>query len=113
MDILGDKGYISAEKAAELWRGDRVHLPTLPRRDQKRQLSREVQRIINAARQIIETVNEQLTQQFNIETTQAHTLWGLCARLYTKLTAHTLCIYLNRLFGKPDFLRIKSLAFPI
>jgi hypothetical protein len=33
--------------------------------------------------------------------------------LYTKLTAHTLCIYLNRLLGKPDFLQIKTLAFPI
>jgi hypothetical protein len=29
------------------------------------------------------------------------------------LTAHTLCVYLNRLFGKLDFLQIKSLAFPI
>ncbi len=113
LDVLGDKGYISAEKAAELWHGNRVRLQTLPRRNQKRQLSREAQRVINAARQIIETVNGQLTQQFNIETTQAHTLWGLCVRLYTKLTAHTLCIYLNRLFGKSDFLQIKSLAFPI
>ena len=70
-------------------------------------------RLINSVRQIIETVNGQLTQQFNIETNHAHTFWGLCARLYTKLTAHTLCIYLNRFLGKPDFLQIKSLAFPI
>jgi hypothetical protein len=32
--------------------------------------------------------------------------------LYTKLTAHTLCIALNRLLGNPDWLRIKRLAFP-
>jgi hypothetical protein len=32
--------------------------------------------------------------------------------LYTKLTAHTLCIYLNRLLDNPDWLRIKALAFP-
>jgi hypothetical protein len=38
--------------------------------------------------------------------------WGLCARLYTKLTAHTLCLYLNRLLGNPDWLQIKGLAFP-
>jgi hypothetical protein len=25
---------------------------------------------------------------------------------------HTLCIYINRLLGKPEFLQIKSLAFP-
>jgi hypothetical protein len=43
----------------------------------------------------------------------AHTFWGLCTRLYTKLTAHTLCVYINRLIGKPAFLQIKALAFPI
>ena len=62
---------------------------------------------------MIETVNSQLTQQFSIERNHARTFWGLCTRLYGKLTAHTLCIYLNRLLGKPDFLQIKSLAFPI
>jgi len=36
----------------------------------------------------------------------------LCARLYTKLTAHTLCIYVNRLLGADDYLKIKQLAFP-
>jgi len=113
LDVIGDKAYISAEKAAQLWRHNRVHLRTLPRRNQKRQLSAEMRRLINSARQIIETVNGQLTEQFNIETNHAHTFWGLCTRLYTKLTAHTLCIYLNRLLGKRDFLQIKSLAFPI
>ena len=33
-------------------------------------------------------------------------------RVATKLTAHTLCIYLNRLLGNADFLKIKALAFP-
>jgi hypothetical protein len=42
-----------------------------------------------------------------------HTFWGLCPRLLTKLAAHTLCIYLNRLLDKADFLPIKALAFPI
>ena len=37
---------------------------------------------------------------------------GLCARLYTKLTAHTLCIYINRLLGQEDYLQSKKLAFP-
>jgi len=36
---------------------------------------------------------------------------GLCARLYTKLTAYTLCIHINRLLEKPQFLQIKALAF--
>ncbi len=112
LNVIGDKGYISAEKAAELWRNNRVRLLTLPRRNQKRQLSPYARRLINSMRQIIETVNGQLTEQFHIEINHAHTFWGLCTRLYTKLTAHTLCIYLNRLLGNPDFLQIKALAFP-
>ncbi|RJP50276.1 MAG: IS982 family transposase, partial [Anaerolineaceae bacterium] len=60
-----------------------------------------------------ETVNAQLSNQFKIEVNHAHTFWGLCTRLYTKLAAHTLCIYINRILGKPAFLQIKALAFPI
>ena len=110
--VIGDKAYISAAKAAELWSSNRLRMMTLPRKNQKKQLPKPVRRMINAVRQIIETVNGQLGEQFHIETNHAHTFWGLCARLYTKLTAHTLCIYINRLLGKPDFLQIKSLAFP-
>ncbi len=113
LDVLGDKGYISAEKAAELWRKNRVRLRTIPRRNQKKQRSTYWKKVHNTIRQIIETVNGQLSEQFNIEQNHAHTFWGLCTRLYTKLTAHTLCIYINRLMGKPDFLKIKALAFPI
>jgi len=110
--VIGDKAYISAAQAAELWRTNRIRMLTLPRKNQKKQLPKSVRRLINAVRQIIETVNGQLDEQFHIETNHAHTFWGLCARLYTKLTAHTLCIYINRLLGKPDPLQIKSLAFP-
>ena len=65
------------------------------------------------SRQIIEVVNSQLSEQFKIERNHAHTFRGLVTRLYTKLAAHTICIYLNRLVGHSDFLCIKHLAFPI
>jgi hypothetical protein len=113
LTVIGDKGYISAPKAAELWKHNRIRLHTLLRRSQKRQLPPAVKRTINAVRQIIETVNNQLSNQLRIETNHAHTFWGLCTRLYTKLAAHTLCIYINRLLGNPNFLQIKALAFPI
>lgn len=61
----------------------------------------------------METVNGQLAGQFHLENNYAHSLKGLCARLYTKLAGHTLSIYLNRLLGQPEFLQIKALAFPI
>jgi hypothetical protein len=113
LEVLGDKGYISAEKAAELLAKNRIQLRTIPRANQKHQVSKRYQHLHNAIRQLIETVNGQLSGQLGIEKNYAHTFWGLCTRLYSKLTAHTLCIYLNRLFGKPDFLQIKALAFPI
>lgn len=112
LSVLGDKGYISAAKAAELLASNRIRLLTLPRRNQKVQLPRHQRMLLNGIRQMIETVNHQLSELFNIEVNHAHTFWGLCTRLYTKLAAHTLCIYINRLLGKPEFLQIKSLAFP-
>ncbi len=112
LEVLGDKGYISAAKAAELWEKNRVHLRTIPRSNQKQQVSEAFRHLHNAVRQLIETVNSQLSGQLGIEKNYAHTFWGLCTRLYSKLTAHTLCIYINRLLGKPDFLQIKALAFP-
>jgi hypothetical protein len=113
LQVLGDKAYISAEKAAQLWKENRIQLQTIPRRNQHKQPPASLKHLFNSVRQIIETVNAQLSNQFNIEVNHAHTFWGLCTRLYTKLAAHTLCIYINRLLGKPDFLLIKSLAFPI
>lgn len=113
LTVLGDKAYISADRAAELRAVNRIDLRTVPRRNQAVQLPAAVQHTHNAVRQIIETVNDQLTEQFHIEINHAHTFWGLRTRLYTKLTVHTLCIYLNRLLGNANFLRIKALAFPV
>jgi hypothetical protein len=89
-----------------------VRLLTVPRRDQRRHLPPSVARLLNGARQIIETVNDQLTEQFGLARHHAHTFPGLCARLHTKRAAHTLCLSLNRLLGIADWLQIKGLAFP-
>lgn len=110
--VIGDKGYISAPLAQELRDEHAVLLLTVPRRNQHHQLPAAVARLLNGVRQIIETVNDQLTEQFGLARHHAHTFAGLCARLHTKLAAHTLCLHLNRLLGHADFLPIKGLAFP-
>jgi IS5 family transposase len=110
--VLGDKSYISAPLARQLQDEYVVLLLTVPRRNQRHQLPTATARLRNSARQIVETVNDQLIEQFGLATHRAHTFCGLCARLYTKLAAHTLCLYLNRLLGNADFLQIKALAFP-
>lgn len=112
LEVFGDKAFISADVAAELAQHQRISLRTIPRANQKQQLPPKLRRLHNRVRQIIETVNGQLADQFQIETNHAHTFWGVCTRLLTKLTAHTLSIYINRLLGKAEFLQIKALAFP-
>jgi len=71
LTVIGDKAYINAQKAAELWQQNRIRLLTLPRRNQKQVLTRATKRLINSTRQIIETVNGQLAEQFNIEINHA------------------------------------------
>jgi hypothetical protein len=110
---VADKGYVSQPVAEQLLAGNGICLMTVPRAIQRRQLPPSVAKLINSVRQIIETVNGQLQEQFNIERNHAHTFRGLCVRLYSKLAAHTLCLYINRCLGKADFLQIKELAFPI
>jgi hypothetical protein len=109
--VLGDKAYFSAAVAAALHATTGVTLFALPRASQRVQVSPAVVALHTRCRQIIETVNGQLSEQLHVEDNHAKTFWGLCARLYSKLTAHTLCVLLNRLLGRPDCLQIKSLAF--
>jgi hypothetical protein len=113
LDVFGDKAFISVPVATRLAETRHLRLHTIPRANQTVQLPTAVRHLHNRVRQIIETVNGQLADQFHIEVNHAHTFWGLCTRLLTKLAAHTLSIYLNRLLGNSEPLQIKTLAFPI
>ena len=62
---------------------------------------------------MIAVVNRQLALRFHSELNHAPTFCGLAARLSTKLAAHTLRVWLNRLLGLPDLLHLTCLAFPI
>ena len=110
--VLGDKGYLSAPVAAALLAEAGLTLLTVPRKNQRAQLPPALAALHTRWRQIVETVNGQLAELFHIEENHAHSFEGLCARLYSKLTAHTLGVYLNRRLGNPDCLHLKALAFP-
>jgi hypothetical protein len=107
LTAIGDKGYVSAAVAEELATTRGVTLIALPRANQRQQLDDATRAALTRLRQIIETVNDQLTEQFHIQQNHAYSFWGLCARLYTKLTAHTLCVALNRWTGAEHVLQIK------
>ncbi len=68
LTVLGDKAYSSAPLAAALQDARAVARLTVPRRNQRRRLPAA------AARQIVETVNDQLTAQFGSAAHRAHTL---------------------------------------
>ena len=59
LEVISDKAYISAAKAAELWEQNRIRLRTLSRSNQKTQPSPVYQHIHTTIRQLIETVNGQ------------------------------------------------------
>ncbi len=111
LTVLGDKAYISAAVAEQLRTRAGITLLTVPRHNQRVQASAAFAALHTRWRQIIETVNQQLSEHLHLEENHAKSFAGLCARLYTKLTAHTLCVYLNRLLGNPDPLQLKQLAF--
>lgn len=110
--VLGDKGYRSAPVAAALRARQLIHLLTIPRKNEAVPFEPALVKLHNHFRHIIETVGSQLSEQLHIERNHAKTFWGLCTRLYSKLTAHTVCLYLNWLDGSPNWLQIKHLAFP-
>ncbi|HEX6797646.1 MAG TPA: transposase [Ktedonobacterales bacterium] len=110
--VLADKGYISRAVATELREQAQIEVVTLPRSNQRPQPSAAFRHLHAHLRQLIETVNSQPALQFHVETNHAHTFWGLTAHLYTKLTAHTFCVWINRLLGVPEVLPLKTLAFP-
>ncbi len=113
LQVLGDKGYLSRTAAADLRAGHNIALLTVPRSNQHARPSDAFCHLHAHLRQLIETVNSQLALQLHVETNHAHSFRGLVARLYTKLTAHTLCVWLNRLLGIADVLHLKALAFPL
>jgi len=108
--VVGDKGDLHAALAAQLQAECGVTLLTPRRANQRQQLPPAVRRLLSQSRQLIETVNSQLAAPFHIEVNHAHSFWGLQTRLSTKLAAHTLCLYLNRLHGVENWLQIKHFA---
>lgn len=113
LTVIGDKGYLSAPVAHRLWDTQRIRLVTLRRANQQIQLPPELTRLIKRVRPIIETVNSQLVDQWKIKQNRARSLLGLGVRLCTKLTGHTLCVYLNWIIKAPNVLHLKRLTSPI
>lgn len=56
-------------------------------------------RLLQRVRRLIETVIGQLSERFNLEKVWSRDVWHLTSRLNRKLLAHTVCVWLNRLYA--------------
>ena len=104
-----DKGCFGEQCQREWAESDRALVRAEPPRSTLAAWPRAFAYLAHRLRQRIEAVNAQLQGQFGIERTSAKTLWGLVTRVQAKLTAHTLGIYLNVLWGRPR-LALKTLV---
>ena len=101
LTVLGDKGDINGPLQADLAARHDLTLLTPKRKNQRDQLPEALTQAIHHFRQIIETINSQLVEQFQLQRNRATSVSGLCARVQAKLTAHTFGLYLNYLLGRP------------
>ena len=95
--ILADKGYVSAELDAYLHaRGAELLRPAYRNRT-----PRPAQTLLAPIRQLIESVNDTLKGQLDLELHGGRTLAGVTARVAQRLLALTAAIWHNRGTGQP------------
>ena len=98
--LLGDKGFIRPILKEDLaHQGIELHTPLRSNMQDSR--PRGFMRRAARARRLVETVIGQLCERFEIEHNRARDLWHLVSRLYRKVAAHTICVFLNRQLGRP------------
>ena len=95
--IIGDKGYISAE--LDRWlaeRGIRLLRPSYRNRT-----PRPDEHLLKPVRQLIESVNDTLKGQLDLELHGGRSIEGVGARIAQRLLAMTAAIWHNRVTGQP------------
>lgn len=78
-----------------------VELITPLRKNMKAQLPVQLRRIAQRWRKRIETVGSHLTERFHLHSIRAHDLWHYQNCLIRKVLAHTVCVFINLLLGRP------------
>jgi hypothetical protein len=56
--------------------------------------------LAKSIRQLIETVNGQLVERFNVQNLRVRKGWTLLTKWYRKILAHTVCVFLNLQYGR-------------
>jgi Transposase DDE domain len=94
---LGDKGYVGLQKRLQNSNDFRL---IIQQRTNQTPNNEHEKAFLGIFRKTIETVNS-LAGQFNIQFTRAKSAFGLTNRIIAKITALTLCIFINYLAKLP------------
>jgi hypothetical protein len=105
--LVADKGYYDGELETTLLNRYEATL-VVPEKKRHQKKNTLEEKSLLRKRSIIETVNNQLQDQMNIDETRAKTLRGLQARIQSSILSFTFGIYFNRSFGRPS-LALKSI----
>ena len=110
LTIIGDKGYLNKDFTTDLKLEKNIDFIPIKWNNSKDQYQKPFRQLIFKLRRKIETVGSQLSCQLNIQSVLAKSILGFMARIKTKILAHNLCCFVNRVLGR-DISRIKELIF--
>ena len=109
-EVFGDKAYWIPEIMAVLKEQKGLILLACKKDNQEQtEKERRQGKQLNRLRLMVETVNAQLQEQLHLSKHYAKSTWGLFTRIAAKITAHTLGMFMNTLFGRPK-LALATLA---
>jgi len=96
--VIGDCAFLDLEWQQDCYEKDRIAVLTPIKSNMKMTQDRKpfiLPKIGNTIRRLIETVFAQLTGRFHIAAMRARDSWHLLNLFYTKILAHTICVWLN------------------
>ena len=110
--IFVDKGFVSKKLAKDLKTQQNISLvtPIKKYRESRDAYPKWFEKYHKKSCRLIETVNNILKDQFNLEKHYCKTFWGLCTKLISKMTAFTLGQFINVQNNLP-ILQLKNFAF--
>jgi hypothetical protein len=99
--VFGDKGFIDLEQQTALDDAWGILVKTPLRRNMTDRPRFHLHAMGNRLRRLIETVIEQLTDRFHLQTLRVRKGWTLAAKWYRKILTHTICVFTNLKYGLP------------
>jgi len=99
--VSADKGFIDAYRHAFLSERHGIIVVTPVRKNMQTDLPKPLLKFCKYVRKFVETVGSHLTERFEVDQIRVHDLWHFQHRLIRKILAHTVCVFLNLLFGRP------------